>query len=684
MQRITSTRIVVVSALLTASLVQVANASSAMVTDAVGTQELWTFEEVLGSQKLVSRINQTDIKGITQTFDANGNRLSRTDAEGRVTNYAYNATNQKISMTEGVGTIEARTTNYQYVSADVDLVTVTSSPSIFTGLTKLVTNTYDANLNITAVTINGFDLQGNAVSRATTFDYDQYGKVIQIDGPRTDVSDITTLEYYDCNTGAECGQLKQITNAAGHVSTFDAYDAAARLLQRTDTNGVITTNTYHPRGWLLSTTDTPSVGPARVTTFEYDAVGQLVKTTLPDGTEQNLVYDAAHDLREIIDNLGNKIEHTYDAKGNRTQEQIFDPDTVLVRTSTTVYDIRNFIESVNSAGSVTQMINDAVGNLNTQTDPNLNPTTDHSYDALDRLTNTLDALANTTVYGYNVADQLIQVEAPNGATTTYEYDDLGNQTQEISPDRGTRVHTHDDAGNVTSISDDRGITVNFSYDSLNRIVTANYPNSSENIIYFYDAGASCGFAIGRLCQIDDESGPTTFEYDPWGNVLTQTKTELGVSYHTAYQYDAQDRVVQMTYPSGRVVNYVRDAIGRIQDVTTTRLDETISVVSNRTYRADNLVTGHTLGNGLQEFRSYDLQGRVNDIQVGAVASWFYDYDANGNILEIDKPQDNFSTISMCWIVWSQRRMELLLCQKSLTKAQKPWRLTKPMSRLPRA
>ena len=33
-------------------------ASSTLVTDAVGTEELWTFQEILGAQKLVSRINQ--------------------------------------------------------------------------------------------------------------------------------------------------------------------------------------------------------------------------------------------------------------------------------------------------------------------------------------------------------------------------------------------------------------------------------------------------------------------------------------------------------------------------------------------------------------------------------------------------------------------------------------------------
>ena len=389
---------IALAAFLTLGLVQNAVAGSTTVTDAAGTQELWTFQEVLGAQKLVSKINQTDSKGVTQTWDANGNRLTRTDAEGRVTSYTYNATNQKASMTEASGTPQARTTNYEYVSADIDLLSKTIAPSIHAGDSKEVINTYDANLNIAAVSINGFDAAGGPVTRLTSFAHDQYGKVSQIDGPRTDVNDITTLEYYDCSTGAECGQLKKVTNAVGHVSTFDIYDAAARLLQSTNANGVVTTYSYHPRGWMLGMIQAPPSGTARVTNYEYDNAGQLTKITLPDGTEQNYVYDAAHDLREIVDNIGNKIEHTYDAKGNRTTELTKDPDGTLVRSTVMAYDIRNFITSINNGGSITQLINDAVGNLGTQTDPNQNPNTSNNFDALDRLTTTIDALTNNTGY----------------------------------------------------------------------------------------------------------------------------------------------------------------------------------------------------------------------------------------------------------------------------------------------
>jgi len=168
---------------------------------------------------------------------------------------------------------------------------------------------------------------------------------------------------------------------------------------------MVTTYTYHPRGWILSKTQTSVTGSTRVTSYEYDNVGQMTKITQPDGSEQNYVYDAAHDLREISDNLGNKVTYTYDAKGNRTDELVYDPNGTLVSSTITAYDIRNHIESINNGGSVTQLINDAVGNLNTQTDPNANPSTSHSFDALNRLNNTIDALTNNTGYQYQPTDR---------------------------------------------------------------------------------------------------------------------------------------------------------------------------------------------------------------------------------------------------------------------------------------
>ena len=617
------------------------------VEDAAGTKVDWTFQEELGEQKLTGKIYQSDGKGIQQAWDANGNLDSHTDAEGRITKYEYNATNQKTSMTEAFGTARARTTTYEYISADVDLLTKTITPSVFSGQQKVVTNGYDPEFNVTGVTIEGRDLQGNEISRQTTFQHDAYGKVTQIDGPRTDVNDITVIDYYDCNTGAECGQIEKVTNALGHVTHYNNYDDSARLKQTTDANGVVTDYTYHLRGWLETVTQTPPAGSfpdaqARVTTYEYDSVGQLIKTTLPDGSEQNYVYDASHALREVYDNLGNKIEYTYDSRGNRTDELVKDPDGTLVGSTVTLYDIRNFVKSVNRDGSITNLVNNAVGNLGSETDPNNNPATTHQFDELDRLTDTVDALSNVSAFDHNVADQLIKVTAPNGVETVYEYDDLGNLKKEISQDRGTITYDHDDAGNVTQITDARGIVTTYAYDALNRLTGISYPDASENVTYQFDQGTNCGAAIGRMCQVIDASGTHVYQYDVWGNVITHIWTTGTSSLTTTYRYDTANRLLLMKYPSGFVIDYQRDAIGRVTDVHNPTELGTEIIADTFEYRGDGLIKKYRLGSAQVAERFYDLQGRLDYQTIDGVQIADYSYDPNGNVIQkadIDQTRD---------------------------------------------
>ena len=58
------------------------------------------------------------------------------------------------------------------------------------------------------------------------------------------MTDVTTLTYYTCGTGYQCGQVQSVTNALSQVTTFDTYNAHGQPLQITDPNGVVTTLAY--------------------------------------------------------------------------------------------------------------------------------------------------------------------------------------------------------------------------------------------------------------------------------------------------------------------------------------------------------------------------------------------------------------------------------------------------------
>lgn len=123
------------------------------------------------------------------------------------TTYTYNTANQRLSMTEAVGTTSARTTNYTYYSNTVDLITSIKKPSVVSGNIATTTIDYNADLLPERITQAGYKPGGAAVSRITTLNYNSYGQITSIDGPRGDVNDLTTFTYHSCTSGAECGRL---------------------------------------------------------------------------------------------------------------------------------------------------------------------------------------------------------------------------------------------------------------------------------------------------------------------------------------------------------------------------------------------------------------------------------------------------------------------------------------------
>ena len=192
----------------------------------------------------------------------------------------------------------------------------------------------------------GFSATATGAPRVWAWTYNGFGQVLSAKGPRTDVNDTTTYTYYPSTDyssadGHTLGDLWKVTNPAGHVTEHLAYDKNGRLLKTKDANGLVTTLSYSPRGWLK----TRQVGK-ELTRYDYDAVGQLKKVTAPDASWIGYDYDPAHRLVALYDNQGNRIDYTLDNAGNRTQEDVTDPNGVLTRTHSRVYDALSRVQNV--------------------------------------------------------------------------------------------------------------------------------------------------------------------------------------------------------------------------------------------------------------------------------------------------------------------------------------------------
>lgn len=605
--------------------------NGATITKAQGTPdeviEQASFSRYLG----ISKVNSAFVgpNGRSQTYDSAGNIERRTDFNGNVTYRQYNSRNLVSSLTEAETTPLERVTTFAW-HTNYRLPELVTRPSVY-GTGNYVTDyVYVSGLpRLQRIDESGFEPDGTAIARSTSFTYTADGQIETVDGPRIDVTDVTTFRYYDCATGDECGQLEEIENALGQITTFDAYDAVGRLLQSTDPNGLVTSYGYDDRGRVTLVTFMPTAGLARVTSITYDDVGQLETVSTPDGQVLTYGYDTAHKLRSVTDNFGNSIEYAYDARGNLKDEDTLDPSSALTRQVDYTYDIRDRLDTINNGGFVTDLTFDLLGNLTDETDPKL-ANTQHSYDALNRLDETLDALTGVTDYDYDIANNLVSVTAANGANTTYEFDDFGNLLSEVSPDRGSITYVYDPAGNLKLRTDARGKDTAYDYDGLNRLDLVTF-DGGGTIDYEYDVGAN---AVGRLVSIVDASGNTAWSYDNFGAITQKTQTIGTVALVTGYGYGDEGRLETVTLPSGKVVGYDYNTF-QATDVTIDGLD----VLTAATYDPFGPVTGWTWGDSTSSSRNFTQRGLVDTFTLAGDTRTL-GHDAAGQIISaIDSTLD---------------------------------------------
>jgi YD repeat-containing protein len=322
------------------------------VTDALNTSRTYNFQTILGVVKSKGQ-SQPGGSGCgasasALSYDANGNVASRTDFNGNRTNYSYDLTrNLETSHTEGLTTAGATTPATR---------TITTAwhptfrlPVQITNANQQTTYAYNSQGDITQKTVT--DTAANTTrSWNTTCTYSTIpGVLLQKveDGPRTDVSDLTTYDYYPADAACQggflgCrGQLMQITDALGHITQLTRYSANGQLEQLTDPNDLVMKMTYDTRQRLTSLD-----AGGETTIYAYDPAGQLTRVTRPDGAYLAYTYDPAHRLIKTQDNLGNTLTYTLDAMGNRTKEEAHDPGGQLARSQSRVYDALSRLQSL--------------------------------------------------------------------------------------------------------------------------------------------------------------------------------------------------------------------------------------------------------------------------------------------------------------------------------------------------
>ncbi|MDO3384918.1 RHS repeat-associated core domain-containing protein [Gilvimarinus sp. SDUM040013] len=578
--------------------------------------------DIIGGQSRIKSVSGDICSGCNfQTYpqvsyNAMGQVTQKTDWEGGVTKYEY-TNGFKTKTTEAFGEPEERVTDTVW---DESL----GLPIAIETADKLIALVYDANGKLTSRTTTD---KATTLSRVETYSYDGDGRLQSYDGSRTDVNDTITYEY-DLN-----GLLDKVTNALGHQCRVLEYTNDGRPQKIADANLVETSFTYNYRGQVLSSTTS-----SRVTSYGYDGVGQLTSITYPSGKVSTFEYDSAHRLTRVTDSAGNETIYTLDDYSNVTKTEFKNSQGDILFSQTYEYNkLNRLLKSISGEDvAETSYAYDALGNLTQSTDA-LNRVTTREYDALNQVSSMVDGLTQTTSFSHDEDGQLTGVTDPNNHTTSYTYNGFGEVTQLTSPDTGVTTYEYDEAGNRTAQVDARGVRTEYSYDALNRLTQVRYPSdSSLDVTYTYDQGTN---GIGRLTRIDDATGYTTYGYDAWGNVTSQTQVTGGHTYTVGYSYNADNQLESVAYPSGNVVNYSFSAIGNVSDVILTSGGTTGNLATGIGYLPFGPSTGWTLGNGLVVSRDFDLDYRLTDVQTTPIIDFSYGYDPVGNIIQWDNLLD---------------------------------------------
>lgn len=577
-----------------------------------------------------------------------------TDRNGNITTYVRDSEGRETSRTEAHGTAHARTTTTAYDSNGRAYDITTS-------------------LNRKYYSFNSFGLPSylweydkvSGTSRTTYYNYTATGQLQSVDGPRTDVSDITTYTY-DAQ-----GNVSTITNAKGHVTQITAYDANGKPLTIIDPNGLQTTLTYTPRGWL----ETRTVGTLK-TTFTYDKVGQLTKVTLPDASFISYEYDAAHRLTTIKNKAGEKIVYTLDYAGNRIKEVVFNASGVKTYSHGRTFNaLSQLIEDINAQNDVVARYGyDANGNVTAQQrelDGFAQSNNVQAYDALNRLNQITDGLNGITDLVYDGNDNLTGVTDPKRLNTSYDVDGLGQLNQTTSPDTGATSQTFDSAGNLKTSTNANGKTTTYTYDELNRVSKIIY-HDAKTVVFTYDTFTTSNFGKGRLSKITDASGSTTFVYNQRGQLTTKTQTISGRNRVHRYGYDSKGRVYTNTLPSGAVVKYVYNSNGQISSLQINNVTQLSAIAYqpfggvksfayangktfNRTFDLDGRLGSFALASGTVNI-GYDRAGRITTLgnqtfgydaldRLISANGQSYGYDANGNRLSLNSTTYTVSNTS---------------------------------------
>jgi len=639
-------------------------------------------------------------RSVKYQYDSKNRLTQVTDVRGNTTRYDYNVSNRIIKITDPEGraeqiaysgdTVAKRTApdggvtdyTFDYDDANKQFASKITGPETAAGR-RVEDYTHNRSSKLVRQTVNGVtweevrydtgaraEIHTNARGFATRTTRNEFEQVVQIDQP-----DGTTIKraYSALNL-----QMTEETDEAG-VKTQYQYDAKGNLLKKTEAVGTpverVIEYQVNSLGQTVKLTRkgrteaNGTVTPDAVWQIEYDAQGQIKKTTDPEGNVSLFSFDRAGNMASYTDPLSHTSRFEADADGNLVKL-----NDALGRVLSYAYDkVGNLTTFTDARGKQTKAAYDAM-NRPTQTTNPVGGIAKLQYngqglpvsiadedgrihkfdfDNFLRLTRQSDALGNKTDYNYYISDGTaagvlgtlsgpVETKFPTYSQQN-RYDSLERSTlstlivpNRLGSDTQTSNVTYDVQRRIKSETDANGKTSTYTYDALGqRIESTDSLGSKTKAVYD---------ARGNLLQLTDALGHSYgFAYDRNSRVVKET---LPLGQATTYQYDAAGNLVERIDPDKHKLAYRYNAANRIIEVKHYQSDASLARTTTLTWDdADNLIawsdTDHTRSQTSSASASFDAANRKTGETItypdGYTLSYAYDLSAVGKKTRLTWP-----------------------------------------------
>jgi RHS repeat-associated protein len=499
------------------------------------------------------------------------------------------------------------------------------------------------------------DLNGNR----TEYDYNCFGRLVKIIRPGDSVELPTTLYEYALANPHPYPSLKLVPDA-------EPLNESHPVIYLYDEKGNLTLK--NPATILASSITSRSRENSGVNTTSdeityYDGLGRSLETILEGQNKDYILKDAKSY------NSRGQISYTYQPS-IITSSAYQIPDAKAYKTELHYDGMKREVFKLHPPDE-----NGILSNVLTQYFPMERVTLDEEdsregsphastpqvalYDGLGRLIKVTEFQEKDmidTFYTWDLLDNLIQIKDTSGNIKTQEFDAVGKKLRIDDPDMGIRAFEYDPFGNMIKSTDNKGLSIQYTYDGANRLTSEDILDEqsefsyhrSPDIIYTYDipckeyeqAANTKGY---RSC-IYDPSGAEFFSYDQKGNVEVTLK-RINVdethfnAFTTKYHYDASDRLHTLEYPDGESVTYNYNQRSLVSSIP--------GIIESVEYQPSGQLLSLLFNNNIKTSYNYDPRIRLTSLATkqnqenNVIQDFHYYYDGVGNITFIKDQRSEF-------------------------------------------